>query len=179
MKYLVFSDLHGSITAFEKIEQIFLKEKCDAYLFLGDLLYHGPRNPLPEGYNPKLIAEKIRAIKVPFIWIKGNCDAEVDEMVTAHQSTVNETLKIDSHTIFCTHGHHLTFNENDLNQISDSNVVLYGHYHVYRQSRIGNTVFINIGSCSLPKDSRKQYAIIDKKITIYDWNDQKIGEYVL
>ena len=78
MKYLVFSDLHGSIVMLNKIIKIFEEEKCDHMLFLGDLLYHGPRNDLPEGYNPKEVAKVINNYKDKITWVRGNCDGRVD-----------------------------------------------------------------------------------------------------
>ena len=82
MKYLIFSDLHGSSEMINKIIKIFEEEKCDKMIFLGDLLYHGPRNDIPEGYNPKEVCEVVKKYKDKFIWVRGNCDCRVDEMVT-------------------------------------------------------------------------------------------------
>ena len=52
MKYLVFSDIHGSAFYAKKIKELVNKENPDKVILLGDLYYHGPRNPLPQEHNP-------------------------------------------------------------------------------------------------------------------------------
>jgi len=180
MKYLVFSDLHGSYTALEKIEEKFLSHQCDKFICLGDLLYHGPRNNLPEGYNPKLVVELLQKYLNKFIWIHGNCDAEVDMMVMKKRFYKQKKLHIKSKNIILTHGHHLSrFDTN--NNLKDDSIVLYGHYHVFDISIIDKVTYINIGSTSIPKDQHKQYGILDdNSIKIYNLdNDELIGDYQL
>ena len=55
MKWMIASDIHGSAYYCEKaLCRTFLTGKgADRLLLLGDLLYHGPRNDLPEGYAPE------------------------------------------------------------------------------------------------------------------------------
>ena len=81
MKLLIVSDIHGSETSAVKVVELFKKENCDYMLLLGDVLYHGPRNPLPEGHNPKGVAEVLNGIKDKIIAVRGNCDAEIDQML--------------------------------------------------------------------------------------------------
>ena len=50
MKILFASDLHGSASAAEKVLERLEKEGADRFFLLGDLLYHGPRNDLPDRY---------------------------------------------------------------------------------------------------------------------------------
>ena len=83
MKIILISDIHGSVTAFRKSLQF--APSCDLILNAGDVLYHGPRNPIPDGYNPKELAETINELNVPFICAAGNCDAAVDQAVLSIQ----------------------------------------------------------------------------------------------
>ena len=81
MKYLIVSDIHGSLTALEQTLDFYRKEKCDMLLILGDVLNYGPRNGLPEGLNPKAIAERLNAMADKIVAVRGNCDSEVDQML--------------------------------------------------------------------------------------------------
>ena len=81
MKLFVISDIHGSLYYLKKVMKIFEKEKYDKILILGDELYHGPRNPLPQGYSPKEVIEILNKYKDKIIAVRGNCDSEVDQMV--------------------------------------------------------------------------------------------------
>ena len=81
MKWMIASDLHGSYYYAQQLQQAFEREQADRLLFLGDLLYHGPRNDLPEGYAPKEVIPLLNGLKPTLLCVRGNCDAEVDQMV--------------------------------------------------------------------------------------------------
>ena len=173
MKYLVFTDLHGTYPSLIKLLEVFKKEDCDKIICLGDLLYHGPRNDLPDGYAPKKVIETLKPYMDKFIWVQGNCDAEVDEMVLNKKFKKKIKLKHNNKDIILTHGHHLSRFDVDIN-IKEGTIVIYGHYHVFNVSDINNVRYINVGSCSIPKDNIKQYAILDDKLTIYTLDGEKI-----
>ena len=174
MKYLVFSDLHGDYLSCQRIIEEFKKYNCDKFIFLGDLLYHGPRNDLPSGYDTKKVVELLKPYKDKFIWIKGNCDAEVDEMITEMTNDTNVSMVINGINFLFTHGHHLFSKYPDLN-IKKATVVVYGHYHKFEHKIIDEICYLNIGSCSIPRDNNKQYGILDKdKITIFSFDNEVI-----
>lgn len=179
MKYLVFSDLHGSYTLLERLLNVFNENKCDKIICLGDLLYHGPRNDLPSGYAPKKVIEALKPLMNKFIWVQGNCDAEVDEMVLNKKFKKKHYLTINNRKVVLTHGHHLSrFNVD--NKLTSGTVVLYGHYHVFDISNINDVTYINIGSPSIPKDGISQYAILDENVlTIYNIDNERIGQYII
>lgn len=152
MKYLVLTDIHGSSYYLELALQKFKQLECEKILLLGDILYHGPRNDLPKGYNPKQVVILLNSFSDKIIAIKGNCDSEVDEMVLDFRLTSCLDLSFDNIKITLTHGHHL-------DEIVRDNHILHGHYHVNKIS--GN--LINIGSLSIPKDNHT-YAIIDNGV---------------
>ena len=81
MKWMIASDLHGSYFYASQMQQAFEREQADRLLLLGDLLYHGPRNDLPEGYAPKQVMPLLNGMKDRLLCVRGNCDAEVDQMV--------------------------------------------------------------------------------------------------
>ena len=97
MKYLVVSDIHGSLFYASKIIEIMKKENIDKLILLGDLYYHGPRNPLPKEYNPMEVSKLLNSLKDQLICIKGNCDAEVDEMIS--EFSFNDHIKLDINNI--------------------------------------------------------------------------------
>lgn len=165
MKYLIFSDLHGSSEMINKIIKIFEEEKCDKMIFLGDLLYHGPRNDIPEGYNPKEVCEVVKKHKDKFIWVRGNCDCRVDEMVTGIK--IKNKLRINNMILI--HGDLLKNKKSKL----FTKIVFYGHTHIFDVSKYGKTYYINPGSITIPKDDAKSYIIYeDNIITRYSENKE-------
>ena len=74
MKYMVASDIHGSGFFCEKLMQRYNEEKPDKLILLGDILYHGPRNALPEGYDTSKVIELLNAVSDNIICVHGNCD---------------------------------------------------------------------------------------------------------
>lgn len=160
MKYLVVSDIHGSLYYTNKIMEIVNKEKPDKIILLGDLYYHGPRNPLPLEYNPMEVAKTLNLIKDQLIVIRGNCDAEVDEMISEFRFNDYYCLLINNKKFYFTHGHH--YNKDNIP--SDVDVLVYGHFHTGFIEKINHTICVNSGSITLPKNNTPHsYLIIDDK----------------
>ncbi len=172
MKYLVASDIHGSALGAEKIIEKFTQNKCDKIILLGDILYHGPRNPLPDEYNPQKVTEILNKFSEKIIAVKGNCDAEVDQMVLNFNLNESALLQINNRTIFCTHGGHI--NPERPAKLAKNTIVLYGHFHKVCKNLIDDVTYINVGSISLPKGGTpKCYGILDEKgIKIFDLEDK-------
>ena len=106
MKFLVASDIHGDKFWCQKIIDKFNEEKADKLVLLGDLLYHGPRNNLPEHYEPKKVIEMLNNIADKIIAVRGNCDTEVDQMVLNFPITSDyNILDLNGIRFFQTHGH--------------------------------------------------------------------------
>ncbi len=171
MKYLVFSDLHGSIESLKKVIEKFHEKKCDTLLCLGDVLYHGPRNDIPSNYKPKEVIELLNKYKDKIICVKGNCDALVDEMVLDFKLHDEYNLKHEKKKILMTHGH--VISPYSIFDLSDTNIVLYGHYHVYNKHTFNNITYLNPGSVTIPKQNQaKSYAILDGlTFNVYDFED--------
>lgn len=157
MKLVVISDIHGSSDYAEKIKEIMEKEKPEKLILLGDLYYHGPRNPLPEGYHPMKVAEILNAYADKIIAVRGNCDAEVDEMISNFKIYSELRLDWEERSIFLTHGH-----KHNMEQWpnEDFDIMLYGHFHMGFIHKEKGKVFANPGSISLPKNQTKHSYLV-------------------
>ncbi len=169
MRYLVFSDLHGSIKYAKKIIEEFQSGNYDMMLCLGDILYHGPRNDIPEEYNPKEVIKLLNSYSDKIISVKGNCDAYVDEMVLNFNLYDEYEFMLDNKRIIMTHGHIIN---PDKHLNVENAVILYGHSHVYKSDFIGNSLYLNPGSTTIPKNNtQNSYAVLDKNaFIVYDFN---------
>lgn len=176
MKYLVFSDIHGSLDSCQFIINKYNELKPDKIILLGDILYHGPRNDLPVNYNPKEVIKMLNSIANKIICVKGNCDAEVDQMVLNFKIHNIKTLSINNKKILLTHGHHINYN-NPINGNS-IDIVMHGHTHINQINQLDSTTYINLGSITIPKDGIKSYAIIENNnIYIFNINNEIINTY--
>lgn len=168
MKVMVISDLHGSLTYTRKALALFDTLNADLLMILGDYLYHGPRNPLPEGYDPKTVAELLNARQNVILGIRGNCDSEVDQMVLSFDIMADHTtLLLGEHRIFAAHGHR--HNPESLPFLKPGDAFLFGHIHIPVAERKNGIVLLNPGSVSLPKNNTPHTCGVleDGKFTIY------------
>lgn len=161
MKYFIASDIHGSAFWCKKMLEAFKNEKADRMILLGDILYHGPRNDLPEGHSPKEVIDMLNQLKGKVISVRGNCEAEVDQMVLNFPVLADYTmLEWEDKTVFLTHGH--IYNENALPPLCDGDVLVHGHTHVPVCEKREGYMLINPGSVSIPKEnSHHGYAIFE------------------
>ena len=160
MKVLVISDIHGSGYYAEKIKEINEREKPDKIVLLGDLYYHGPRNDLSQEYNPMKVAEILNSLKDKLLVIRGNCDAEVDEMISEFEFNDHILMEINGKMFYFTHGHKYNI---DKIPYDDFDVMMYGHIHQGFIEEKEGLVFANPGSISLPKGgSEHSYIVVDE-----------------
>lgn len=162
MKLMFISDIHGSLFYLEKALVRFEEEKADQLIILGDLLYHGPRNPLPEGYQPAEVAKRLNGYKNKIICVQGNCDSEVDQMVIEFPIMADYSfIFYEGIRIFVTHGH--TYNIKELPPLSVGDVLIHGHTHVPVTEVVEGIMWLNPGSISLPKEnSPHSYAVLEE-----------------
>ena len=174
MKYLIASDIHGSFSACSKLIEQFESLQCDFIVLLGDILYHGPRNPLPEGHDPQKVAELLNRHSDKIIACRGNCDGEVDQMVLNFPIMQDYSFLLDDGTrIFCTHGH--LYSPEDAKLKYD--FYFSGHPHIQGLERNShNAIVCNPGSTSLPKASSSAgFAVYeDNCVTLYDIDGTKL-----
>lgn len=175
MKWFIASDIHGSLYYAKKMVKAFNKESADKMLLLGDILYHGPRNDLPRDYNPKQVITLLNEMSDKIICVRGNCDAEVDQMVLNFPIMADYALISDSGiTVFATHGH--KFSCDNLPSVN-FDVLLCGHTHVPKNERYENYTYINPGSVSIPKENSHHGYIIfeNSEFTFKDFDQNLIN----
>lgn len=162
MKYLISADLHGSNYYAEKIIERFNAEKADLLVLLGDVFNHGPRNPLPKDYAPLKVADLLNGVKDKLLVLKGNCDSEVDTMISQFDFLESVALSDGDKKIFLTHGH--IYNKDNPPK-TKFDAVIYGHFHTGFIEKIGDTIYANSGSLSLPKNEKpNSYLILENGV---------------
>lgn len=161
MKLFIASDIHGSAFWCQKMLDAYQAEDADKLLLLGDILYHGPRNDLPEQYAPKAVIEMLNPLKDSILCVRGNCDTEVDQMVLSFPVLADYAYILwDGVRMFATHGH--KFNEDTLPPLSDGDILLNGHTHVQVMRKHDTYTYVNPGSVSIPKENTGHgYAILE------------------
>ena len=166
MKLIIASDIHGGAECCKALLDAAEREGAQKILLLGDLLYHGPRNDLPPDYAPKKVIEMLNTVKDKLVCVRGNCDAEVDQMVLDFPIMSETAILYDGEvdlTLFMSHGH--KFSPTSLPTLQGNTVFLYGHTHVKRIETADGVVCINPGSVTLPKENNpKTYAIYENGI---------------
>lgn len=178
MKFLIASDIHGSELYCKKLIEAYKAENADRLVLLGDILYHGPRNDLPEGYAPKKVIEILNAMKNEILCVRGNCDTEVDQMVLDFPILADYAiLTAGSRLVYATHGHN--FNENNLPPLQNGDILLHGHTHVPKCTQHESFVYLNPGSVSIPKeDSWHGYMTLESGKFIWkDFDGKEMMEY--
>ncbi len=162
MKWMIASDLHGSAYYCRKMLEAFEREGADRLFLLGDLLYHGPRNDLPREYAPKEVIPLLNGKKEVLLCVRGNCDAEVDQMVLEFPVLADyAVLPVERRLIYAPHGH--IYNVKNLPPLAPGDVLLHGHTHVPAWTEFGQgNLYLNPGSVSIPKeDSPHSYMTLE------------------
>lgn len=161
MKLLIASDIHGSARWCEALLERFQEECAHRLLLLGDILYHGPRNPLPDGYDPQKVAALLNAHRTEIFCVRGNCDSEVDQMVLEFPILGEYALlPMQNRMVFATHGH--VYNLDALPPLAPGDILLHGHTHLPSLLSCGNVTYINPGSVALPKENNPHsYMILE------------------
>lgn len=180
MKILIASDIHGSLKYCRRLVERYNEEKCDKLILLGDVLYHGPRNDLPEEYNPKGVIALLNSMVDEILCVRGNCEAEVDDMVLDFNVLADYALLFNNgRTFFLTHGH--KFNPQNLPKLKKGDVLFNGHTHVSKIEETDGFVYANPGSVSIPKENTPRgYMILeDDKIIHKDLDGKTLREYTL
>jgi putative phosphoesterase len=164
MKLLICSDIHGDYDCARAVLDAYEREGAEKILILGDILYHGPRNNLPDGYSPKEVIELLNSSRDNILAVRGNCDTEVDQMVLDFPILADYIyLSLDSLSVFATHGH--KYNTQTPPPLRKGEILLHGHTHIPVSIEFGNgNLYLNPGSVSLPKGNNpKTYMIYENR----------------
>lgn len=151
MKWMIASDIHGSEKYCRMLLEKFKEENADRLLLLGDILYHGPRNDLPERYAPKAVLAMLNEQKTNILCVRGNCDTEVDQMVLDFPIMADyAVLEFGNRFVYASHGH--VFHPEHLPPLKKGDVFLYGHTHIPDCREKNGILCVNPGSVSIPKN---------------------------
>lgn len=167
MKYLIASDIHGSKICCEKLIEAYRRESADRLVLLGDILYHGPRNDLPEGYDPKGVIALLNEYQSDILCVRGNCDTEVDQMVLSFPIMAEyAALDMGERLIYLTHGHH--YHIDHLPPLNSSDILIYGHTHIPLCEEKDGVLCLNPGSVSIPKaDTPHSYMTYENGVFLW------------
>ena len=177
MKVLIISDIHGSGYYAEKIKEIVERENPDKIVLLGDLYYHGPRNDLSQEYNPMKVAEILNSLKDKLLVVRGNCDAEVDEMISQFKFEDHILMEINGKKVYFTHGHRYNI---EVIPYEDFEIMIYGHIHQGFIEEKEGYLFANPGSISIPRlNTPHSYLIFEEDMLLLkDVEGEVIKEYI-
>ena len=168
MKLVIASDIHGAASWCRRLVKCIEEIEPDKVVLLGDLLYHGPRNALPDDYDPKAVMALLNDMSEQIVAVRGNCEAEVDQMVLEFPCMADYSVILDSeldgseHTLFCTHGH--LFNPENLPNVSAGTTLVSGHTHVKLDEphpMFSSIRLFNPGSVGIPKDGTHSFGLYD------------------
>lgn len=202
MRYLVLSDLHGATQELAKALTYFDKYHCDFLVLLGDLLNHGPRNPIPGSYEPPKVIEMLNNMHDKVISVRGNCDGEVDGMMFSFPCNApyhiilvpnpngpDEDGRTKVQKLFLTHGHLYKIDNDDQEKaialrdkigLKENDIVLSGHTHIAGVFKKSNgLVNVNPGSPILPKGGTKAgfALILEDHIECRDLDDNLVASH--
>jgi len=174
MKLAFISDTHGGYEdTIEVLEG--LKDAKQIY-HIGDVLYHGPRNDLPKSYNPKELANLLKS-RTDIVYVRGNCDADVDEMVLGHDLSLKSRLvEFDGYRFYLLHGYQET-EEERIQQAKElgCQVLVSGHTHIKQLEEKDGIIVLNPGSTTIPKDGSRSYAYYQNgELILFDLDQQKV-----
>lgn len=172
MKLGFISDTHGGYE--NVVKALELLRGSEQICHLGDVLYHGPRNNLPETYNPKKLADFLNG-RTDIVYVRGNCDADVDETVTGQDlSNKSRIITFDNYRFYLVHG----YEETEAERIQkakelDCHVVVSGHTHVKVLEKKDGIIVLNPGSTTIPKDGTSSIALYENgRIELWDLSNQ-------
>ncbi|MBQ0065993.1 MAG: phosphodiesterase [Firmicutes bacterium] len=169
MRWMIASDIHGSYKYCKKLIEAYEKEEASRLILLGDILYHGPRNDIPEEYAPKKVIELLNQRKKDILCIRGNCDTEVDQMVLDFPILADYAIFTQGNlTVYATHGHH--YNVERPLPMKERDILLYGHTHIPMYQYKDGIHYMNPGSVSIPKAGSQHGYIIWEENQFF-WKD--------
>ena len=169
MKYVIASDIHGSAYYCRLLLERVAEEQPQKLILLGDLLYHGARNPLPREYGTLACADLLNGVKDRIVCVKGNCDSEVDSLVLQFPVEAEVLLlPVGERTLVLTHGHRTPA------LLKRGDVLVNGHFHIPAFEERENCTYVNCGSVSIPKEGPHSYLVLEERTFV--WKDVITGE---
>lgn len=173
-KWMIASDLHGSAHYCRLLLERLEEEQADRLIFLGDLLYHGPRNDLPAEYDTKAVTKLLNGVKDKLLCVKGNCDSEVDQMVLEFPMLAEyAVLPVGERLCYLTHGHN--YGPDNLPPMAKGDILISGHIHIPVCREQEGVMLLNPGSVSLPKE-QTPHSYLMLEDGVFTWKHVENGE---
>jgi uncharacterized protein len=174
MKALIASDIHGRLHRTEKLEHAIIAHRPDAILLLGDFLYNGPRNGVPDDYDPMGVCEILNRYAAKIFAVKGNCDSRIDEELLKFQLKDSRIIYVNGYRCNLIHGDQFS---SDLVDAHRGDILMFGHTHIYMLKKEEGLIYLNPGSISFPKNGNPPtYALFDgKTISIRDVSNDEVA----
>jgi putative phosphoesterase len=121
------------------------------------------------GYAPKKVIELLNSVKNDILCVRGNCEAEVDQMVLDFPCMADYALLADpasGHDLFLTHGHVYGAGKHNsidrMPKLRPGNALVYGHTHIKVSEEGPSGIWLfNPGSVGIPKDETHSYGIYE------------------
>ena len=181
MKLFFASDLHGSLPATEAMLERFQRSGSEHLILLGDLLNHGPRNPIPEGYQPAQVAERLNEYSERIIAVRGNCDSEVDQMLLTFpiMSDYAWVMLASGQRLFLTHGH--LYHSDKRPMLRRGDILVHGHTHIPLAYEDNGCVIFNPGSVTFPRQAYEaSYGELhDTELTVKSFSGDVLLQHTL
>lgn len=172
--WMIASDLHGSAYYCRRLLERMEQEGAERLVLLGDLLYHGPRNPLPREYDTKAVAHLLNQVRDRLLCVRGNCDSEVDQMVLTFPMLADyAVVPVGRRLCYLTHGHN--YGPENPPPMTEGSLLLCGHFHVPVCRQEDGFVYLNPGSVSLPKEN-SPHSYLMLRDGVFTWKDVETGE---
>ncbi len=175
MKLLIATDIHGSAYWAERIADKFLSTHADSLILLGDVYNHGPRNPFPRDYDPMGVAKILNALSEHIVVVRGNCDSEVDAMISDFPIVESCIVLVGGRRCYFTHGH--IYNKYNLPKLAAGDVLVYGHFHLNEHTVAEGVHCVNVSSASLPKDIAAYCIVDDNGLAVLDFDDKLLFSF--
>ncbi len=161
MKALIASDIHGRKTAMAKLRAVIDAYQPDRIILLGDYLYNGPRNGVPEDYDPMGVCQELNHYAGKIIGVRGNCDSRIDQSLLKFDIEDSKVIYFNGYRIDLIHGDLLT---SDLLHVSRGDILMYGHTHIPMLKKQDGVIYLNPGSTSFPKNGYPaSYAVFEDR----------------
>ena len=159
MRILIASDIHGRLQAAKRLEDIVADLKPDRVILLGDYLYNGPRNGVPNDYDPMAVVGILNRFASLVIGVRGNCDSRIDQSLLRFDLRDSKVVHLNGFRCDLIHGDLLT---SDLLEVERGDVLMYGHTHVPMLKKSDGVIYVNPGSVAFPKPGNKaSYGLMD------------------
>ena len=102
----------------------------------------------------------------------GNCDAEIDEMISPYPLSPHFVMFAGGKSVFFTHGH--IYNEETPPFGYD--ILINGHFHTAKIKTEKGVIYANPGSPSPPKENTVRGALVltDNTLSLYTLEGEKV-----